>query len=130
MMIFNKESNIISNFRYVLELFNSLINGNKFSNSVTVLGILKMLLDGVDGETYNLVGNSSGMTILDSAKWLAKELANDTIKVIVDVPKDNQGFAPDNNMILNNDKIISLGWKPQYDVKEGYKRLIEYMREW
>lgn len=95
----------------------------------TVLGLLCILLNGKNGEAYNLVGEKTNMTIYDSAKWLAEDVANNEIKVIIDIPKENAGFAPDNNMILNNNKIKELGWYPSHDIKDGYRRLIEYMKE-
>ena len=93
-----------------------------------VKGLLCILQKGMNGESYNLVGDKTGMTILDSAKWLAEEFGDGQVQVIIDIPKENAGFAPDNNMILNNDKIRSLGWLPIHDLKDGYRSLLEYMK--
>ena len=95
----------------------------------TIIGILTILLNGKNGEAYNLVADKTNMTILDSAKWLVKEFGNGKSKVVIDIPKENAGFAPDNKMILNNDKIKSIGWKPKHTLKDGYNRLIKYMLE-
>ena len=95
----------------------------------TIIGILKILLDGNNGEAYNIVSNNPNMTILDSAKWLADTYAKGIVDVKIDIPKENMGFAPDNNMILNNEKLKSIGWNCKYDLKNGYDRLIRYLKE-
>ena len=95
----------------------------------TILGILTILLHGKNGEAYNIVSDNINMTILDSAKWLAKEFCENQVKVIVDIPKEKTGFAPDNQMVLSNKKLKNLGWKCKFSVKDGYERLINYIRE-
>ena len=92
-----------------------------------IIGILKILLDGKNGEAYNVVSDNMNLTILDSAKWLTKKYTNDKIKVKIEL--DTKAFAPDNKMILNNEKIKSIGWKAQYNVYDGYDRLIKYLKE-
>ena len=94
----------------------------------TVIGLLYILLNGKKGEAYNLVGDKTNMNILESAKWLAKEYGEGQVNVRVEIPKENAGFAPDNKMILSNEKLKSIGWKPHYTIKEGYKRLLEYLK--
>lgn len=93
----------------------------------TVIGILCILLNGKNGEAYNIVSDKTNMTILDSAKWLAEIYGNG--KVRIEIPKENSGYAPNNNMILNNNKLKSIGWSFKYDIKHGYDRLLKYLRE-
>lgn len=93
-----------------------------------VLGIFTVLLKGKVGEAYNIVGEKTGMTIFQSALWLSQKFGAEHTGVII-VPEKNAGFAPDNNMVLSNDKIKSLGWNPQVSLKEGYTNLLEYMKE-
>lgn len=95
----------------------------------TVIAIIYILLNGKDGEAYNIVGEKTGMTILDSAKWLAERFGEGKVEVKIQIPKENAGFAPDNKMILSNEKIKSLGWKSMYNLKQGYERLINYLKE-
>ena len=95
----------------------------------TVIGLLFVLFNGKNGESYNLVGNKTNMTILDSAKWLAEEFTKNRSNVVIDIPKQNAGFAPDNKMVLSNEKIVSLGWKPEFSLKDGYRNLICYLKE-
>ena len=95
----------------------------------TVIGILCILLNGKNGEAYNLVSNATNMTILDSAKWLAQKYGKGLVNVKIQISKKNFGFAPNNDMILNNKKIKSIGWRPKYDLKQGYDRLLKYLEE-
>ena len=87
------------------------------------------MFNGKNGDSYNLVGNKTNMTILDSAKWLAEEFTQNTSNVVIDIPKQNAGFAPDNKMVLSNEKIVALGWKPEFSLKDGYCNLISYLKE-
>lgn len=94
----------------------------------TVLGILNILINGKNGESYNVVGEETNMTILESAEWLLQEFENKDNRVICECNQKND-YAPDNKMILKNTKLKQLGWKPRVSLKEGYKRLIDYVRE-
>ena len=94
----------------------------------TILGILCILINGKNGESYNIVGEKTNMTILESAEWLLKEFENKNNRIICECNQKND-FAPDNKMILSNQKIKSLGWKSKISLKEGYKRLIKYIKE-
>lgn len=95
----------------------------------TIIGILYILLNGKDGEAYNLVSDKTNMTILESAKWLADKYGNGKVNVKVEIPKENAGFAPINKMILSNEKLKKLGWNYKYNLKQGYERLILYLKE-
>lgn len=94
----------------------------------TILGILCILINGKNGESYNIVGEKTNMTILESAEWLLKEFENKNNRIICECNQKND-FAPDNKMILSNQKIKTLGWKSKISLKEGYKRLIKYIKE-
>ena len=95
----------------------------------TIIAIIYLLLNGKDGEAYNVVGEKTNMTILDSAKWLAKEFGDGMTNVKIEMPKENVGFAPDNKMILSNEKLKGIGWKSEYTLKQGYERLLKYLKE-
>lgn len=101
-----------------------------FSYTVdTVLGILYILLNGENGEAYNIVSDKTNMTILDSAKWLVETFCNNEIQVKCEANlQKSEGLAPDNKMILDNSKLKAIGWKSFYNLKEGYKRLMEYIK--
>lgn len=94
-----------------------------------VNAIFKILLCGNNGETYNVVADKTNMTIYDIAKWLTDEYGEEKQKIVIDVPKEANEFAPENEMILSNNKLKALGWKPQHTLKETYAELLAYLRK-
>ena len=67
------------------------------------------------------------MQIREMAGMVARDLADDKIKVVFDIPEGNKfGYAPDVTMHLSADKIEGLGWKPRYSLLDMYKRMIQY----
>lgn len=101
-----------------------------FSYTVdTAIGILYILLNGISGEAYNIVSDPTNMTIYDSAKWLIKTFGDNKLQVKCDKElQQKAGLAPDNKMILENNKLKSIGWYNKYTLKDGYKRLLEYLK--
>ena len=68
------------------------------------------------------------MTIKEMAEMVIANFAkNDQQKVVIDIPKENLGYAPDVKMWLSNKKLVNLGWKPNVSMKEMYIRTINYI---
>lgn len=86
-------------------------------------GILKILLNGVNGETYNISGDDEGKTLGDYAQFIAS-LANR--KVIYNV-EDNANVSKSINAILNTEKLKKLNWLSQYQISESLKRTYEIL---
>lgn len=84
----------------------------------TASGVLKVLLDGVNGEVYNVSDEDEGMTLGDYAGFMAK-LARK--KVVFDI-EDNGSVSKATYALLNIDKIKGIGWKPMYTVSDGLRR--------
>ena len=64
------------------------------------------------------------------ANMVANEVAKGNINVVFDIPEDNMyGYAAETKLKLNSDKLQSLGWKPEMDLKSAYERLIQYYKE-
>ena len=95
----------------------------------TVSGLLYVLQNGQNAEAYNIVGDKTNMTILDSANWLAEQYGEGMVNVRIEIPQENAGFAPKNTMVLSNQKIKELGWLSKHSIKDGYDRLLKYMIE-
>ena len=92
-----------------------------------IIALLMILINGNNGETYNVAGNKTKMNIYDSAKWLIEEYKTNK-KVIIDIDNHND-FAPENQMLLSNHKLKSIGWQPKHNIKYGYKNLIKFLIE-
>jgi nucleoside-diphosphate-sugar epimerase len=100
--------------------------GNYCYTADTVRGLLTILLKGKDGEAYNVANPAASATIREMAELVSNEVCGGGIKAVVNVPEDIQkyGYAPETSHRLNADKLMSLGWKPEYGLAEMYKRML------
>lgn len=103
--------------------------GNYCYTRDVVAAILLLLLRGNSGEAYTVTNEDSCVTIRQMAEMVASELADNEIKVVLDIPEDalTFGYAPDVKMQLNADKLRALGWKPEIGLMEAYRRMIGSM---
>ena len=109
--------------------------GKSISNycylSDAIAGIMTVTSKCEKGEAYNVCNDTETRSIYQIATLIADEVAEGMISVIKEIPKtENLGYAPDNTMRLSSDKLRRLGWKPKVSMKEGYRRLIEYLKEY
>lgn len=81
-------------------------------------GILKVALDGENGEAYNVSEEDEGLTLGEYAEYMAS-LAN---KKVVYQIEDDEAASRASYALLDSAKLKSLEWKPLYDVKEGIQR--------
>lgn len=103
-----------------------LSEGNYCYTRDTVMGILFILLKGVNAEAYNVANSETHTTIADMAKMVCEKFGNGRMNVVFDIPKSNIfGYAADTKMKLNADKLKNLGWKPQIGLEEAYRRMIQ-----
>ena len=102
--------------------------GNYCYTTDCIRGIIKILLDGVSGEAYNVVNENCTMSIRQVAELVAKEAAKGEVSVSVQL-KEGTGYAPDTKLHLSGGKLFKLDWKPNISLKETYIRLIEYLKE-
>lgn len=87
-----------------------------------VSAILYILLKGHNGEAYNVANQETYISIKDMAEFL-RDNFNPQIDVRV-VLHHEMGYAPVTKLHLSTEKIMTLGWRPQYNLKEMYSRLI------
>lgn len=117
--------NILNKENIVLKSHGTTIMNYTYTSD-TVIAIFKILLDGISGEPYNVV-HDDHMTIRECAEWLVDTyLPNNNVEFKID---EKAGFAPDNNMILSNEKLKSIGFTPLHDIKYGYAQLLAFMKE-
>lgn len=100
--------------------------GNYCYTADAVMGILTILLNGNNSEVYTVANPDTTIKIKDMAAMVAKTIGNGEIQVVFDIPQDQLtfGYAPDVAMHLNADKLMSLGWKPRYNLQGMYERLV------
>lgn len=106
--------------------------GNSMGNYCDIEEVLEailLLLDkGQNGEVYNVVNEDNTMTIREMAELVAHEIAEDSIKVVYDIPKDNSyGYAADTGLRLSSKKLEKLGRSPKKSLKDMYCSMIQDM---
>lgn len=91
-------------------------------------GFFRVLLDGVRGETYN-VGNMEGqISIGNLANLLVSLFPEKNLKVIYEKREQNNTYLENKHKIrpmLSTAKIEKLGYKCQFNVKDGFYRTIK-----
>ncbi len=85
--------------------------------------LLYLLFYGKDGEAYNISGPDNDMRLNDIAEYIAKISGTE---VVYDIPDEIEsiGYSKAENAVLDISKIKSLGWMPQYNLKDGLLRTI------
>ena len=91
------------------------------------MAILFLLLNGENGEVYNVAEEHSSITLYDLAKLLAKEAGT---KVVMEIPEEteNKGYSTATKAILDPSKLQALGFKPKTSIKEGIKSTITILK--
>ena len=104
--------------------------GNYCYTSDCITALLFMLLNGANGEAYNVTNESTNIMIRDMAKLVA-DMSDGKINLVFDIPEDalKYGYAPSVKMKLCGEKLTKLGWKAKVDLPEMYERLIRSMKE-
>lgn len=92
-------------------------------------GISAVLLNGMNGETYNVCNDSETRSVKEIAHLVAVDVADalgmNTIGIKYDIPAYNKyGFAPNYDMYLSSKKLRKLGWEPKISMIEGYKQIV------
>lgn len=100
--------------------------GNQLYSYIYVMdcvsGIFAVLLNGGDGEVYNVSGTHSAITLKDLAQMIAEEFG---VSVVYELPTqiETEGFSKATKAVLNNEKLITLGWSEKTSIKEGVKKI-------
>ncbi len=88
-----------------------------------VSAILYILLQGKDGEAYNVANESTYISIRDMAQFLCDNF-NPSVNVRIEEHPE-MGYAPVTKLNLSTVKLRELGWTPRYDLKEMFDVLIK-----
>lgn len=91
----------------------------------TASGVLKVLLDGIGGEAYNVSDEDEGMTLGDYAGFMAGLAGK---KVVFEI-EENTSVSKASYALLNIDKLKAIGWKPMYTVSDGLRRTYQIYKE-
>lgn len=92
-----------------------------------VSAMLWVLLHGEVGEAYNISNHACDMHLKDfadyCAKWCGKE-------VVIDLPTEaeRKGFSVATKAIMDNQRLLSLGWKSQFNSINAINRTLEILK--
>ena len=92
-----------------------------------VRAILTVLSNGKDGEIYNISGNNELSNIEIVNKIFEIMNKKGKIKYVSDRPGHDVRYS------INSEKLLKLGWKPEYNFEEALKLTVEWYinnKEW
>ena len=92
-----------------------------------VSAMLFVLLHGKIGESYNISVDKCNVHLREFAQMCAESVNR---KVVFDLPSETEmkGFSIATQAILDNKKILQLGWIPCYTMKDAITRTLEILR--
>ena len=106
--------------------------GNQFYTytyvSDAVSGIIACMLNGKDGEAYNISDSSNDIKLKDLALLIARIC---DVNVIYEVPDDVEkaGYSTASIALMDSSKTKrELGWKIVYDLEEGIRKTISILK--
>lgn len=105
--------------------------GNYVYTRDAIKAIFILLANKEKTGTYNISNESSHTTIAKLAGFVAREIGEDCIKVVYDIPENSEsyGYAPDTKLFLDSAKMRQLGWQPEVGLKESFMRMMEDLAE-
>ncbi len=91
--------------------------------SDAITGLLTVLLEGKNGESYNIASSTSRISIADMAKLCCELFPEKGSKVRFDLPGDyeKRSFSFIANAVLDSSKLEGLGWKGCVDLSDGLR---------
>lgn len=91
-----------------------------------VLALLYVLAYGVRGQAYNISNVDCNMHLKDFAEYCAS-WANKS--VVFDLPDEveRKGYSVASQAILDNSRLLHLGWQPHYPAKDAIERTLKIL---
>lgn len=93
-----------------------------------VSAILYVMLNGADGEVYNVADSESDITLKALAETLAEKAGT---RVVFELPDSDEksGYSTATKALLEAEKLRQLGWQAEYAIGEGLERSIKMLQE-
>lgn len=88
-----------------------------------VSGMFTVMLNGANGEAYNIANTASRVTIAEFAGILANKA---DVDCIIKSPNENERreHTPIEYAVLNASKLEQLGWNGKYDIDKGIESML------
>lgn len=91
-----------------------------------ISAILHILLNGGNGECYNVANESTYISAKEMAEFVCEKV-NPDIRVKIEID-ENQGYAPPTKLRLDTAKLRKLAWQPRFGLQEIFDRLVLYLK--
>ena len=88
-----------------------------------ISGLLTILANGEDAQVYNIANPDSIVSIKEYATTLC-EISGTNLKFEIPNEVEKIGYSKSNDSILDSSKLISLGWKPIFGIREGLEKTV------
>ena len=92
-----------------------------------VSAMLHVLIHGEDGVPYNIANQACDVRLKDFARLCAEWAKKD---VVFDLPSETEqkGFSIAMRAILDNQRLLAIGWQPGYDMKTAINRTLDILK--
>jgi nucleoside-diphosphate-sugar epimerase len=93
-----------------------------------VSALLFIMLHGKEGQAYNVSNESCNVHLKDFAEACASYAGT---KVVYDLPTEVEakGYSVAQKAILDNTKLLNLGWRPKYHFKNAVERTLSILSQ-
>lgn len=106
--------------------------GTQYYSYIHVIDAVKAVLwildKGETGEAYNVASRLSDITLRDLANKLA-EIAGTGVVFQLPDEKEKKGYSSATRAVLDNRRLLELGWRETFDIDEGLRMTVEILRE-
>jgi nucleoside-diphosphate-sugar epimerase len=94
--------------------------------SDATIGFFSLLLNGVNGEAYNLANDNCEISIIDLANLLVKLFPEKQLKVIKNLQGTDKNYikSPIQRSCPSIEKIRKIGWNPNISIEDGFRKVI------
>lgn len=93
-----------------------------------VSALLYILLKGENAQVYNIANPNSIVSIAQYAQSLA-DIANVNLKFELPDEVEAKGYSKQADSILSAQKLMNLGWQPQYNIQSGLEHTFKIKKE-
>lgn len=118
--------NIVHNEDIVLKSMGTAVRTYTYIGDA-ISGMFRILLDS-DEIAYNIGNENCKVSIRELAEIMVDIYPERNLKLVFDIPEGGtKGTAPYTLGILSSKKLRALGWEPEYSVKDGFRRTLEFI---
>lgn len=118
--------NIIHNEDIVMKSLGEAVRPFCYLTDATV-ALFKILTEGKSGEAYNMCNDECSFSIRDLANVLVNLFPEKGLKVVCELRSADDDYKESlvsKPCMVDNSKLRSLGWRPQIDIQEGFRRMV------